>query len=121
MKTGRILFNGCWESLTGYSIEELSMMESAGTGRRMQPEDLVLAEALLRVHCENAGGDYKCEYRFKHKAGHWIWVLASGRVLDWGADGVPLKMYGTVVDITKLKQAEAVRELSVMGSTDQYL
>ncbi len=114
MKTGRILFNGCWESLTGYSIEELEYDGISGYRRRMQPEDLVLAEALLRAHCENAGGDYKCEYRFKHKAGHWIWVLASGRVLDWGADGVPLKMYGTVVDITKLKQAEAaVRELSV--------
>lgn len=114
MKTRRILFNGCWESLTGYSIEELEGDGIDGYRRRIQPEDLVLAEALLQAHCENAGGDYKCEYRFKHKAGHWIWVLASGRVLDWGSDGAPLKMYGTVVDITKLKQAEAaVRELSV--------
>jgi PAS domain S-box-containing protein len=42
----------------------------------------------------------------KHKDGHWIWVNDRGRVITHTADGQPLMMFGTHIDITERKQAE---------------
>jgi PAS domain S-box-containing protein len=43
----------------------------------------------------------------RHKHGHWVWVLDRGAVMEWDEDGKPLRMFGTHIDITERKQAEA--------------
>ena len=42
----------------------------------------------------------------RHKDGYWVWVRDSGRVTDWDAEGNPLVMVGTHVDITMSKESE---------------
>jgi len=42
----------------------------------------------------------------KHKDGHYIWVLDSGKVSKWNKEGKPLFMSGTNQDITARKVAE---------------
>ena len=43
----------------------------------------------------------------KHKDGRWVWVLDRGKVVEWDENGNPGRMIGTIMDITKNKQAEA--------------
>jgi signal transduction histidine kinase len=45
----------------------------------------------------------------KHKDGHWVWVQDRGKVATWTADGKPLMMFGTHMDITERVQLEGDR------------
>ncbi len=77
--------------------------------RRIHPDDLPAVmrsrEALL------AGGTpgYVSEHRVQHKSGQWVWVLSRGTVIERAADSRPLRLIGTLTDITAAKQAEALR------------
>jgi len=42
----------------------------------------------------------------KHKDGHWVWVYDTGKVIEWENDGVPKRMIGTHLDITKQKECQ---------------
>lgn|GEM_PF-7082161 len=49
----------------------------------------------------------ECEYRVRHRDGHWVWVLARAKVVERAPDGTPLRLVGTHMDISWRKQAEA--------------
>ena len=42
----------------------------------------------------------------RHKRGHWVRIMGLGRVLERAADGHPLQMSGTHIDISDQKQQE---------------
>ena len=42
------------------------------------PEDIPMTEAAIADHLEGRKPVYQCEYRLRHKAGHWVWVLDRG-------------------------------------------
>lgn len=47
------------------------------------------------------------EYRIKDKFGNYKWILDRGIVTDKDEEGYPLKILGTHMDITKIKETEA--------------
>ena len=53
---------------------------------------------------------YALEYRVRHKDGHYIWVLDSGRVFH-NASGEMVRITGATIDVTARKSAEAARSL----------
>jgi PAS domain S-box-containing protein len=48
---------------------------------------------------------YKSEYRFKINTGEYIWVYDQGKIV-YDEKGVPVKIYGTSMDISERKKAE---------------
>ena len=48
---------------------------------------------------------YKSEYRFKINEDKYIWVYDQGKIV-YNEKGVPVKVYGTSMDITERKKAE---------------
>ena len=60
---------------------------------------------------------YALEYRVRHKDGHYIWVLDSGRVFH-NASGEMVRITGATIDVTARKSAEAAREY---GLVDEVL
>ena len=49
-----------------------------------------------------------------HKDGHWVWVLDRGKVVEWDSSHRPVRMTGTHMDITRLKQMEdALRQANM--------
>ncbi|MEB3289848.1 MAG: PAS domain-containing protein [Leptolyngbya sp.] len=70
-------------------------------------EDLPPTLACLGRHIDSHGAEpYYNEVRYHHKDGSTVWVLCSGRVIEWDEAGKPLYMVGCHVDITRLKEAE---------------
>lgn len=89
----------------GYDDHELS--NSTETWQQlMHPEDLEMVLRNFNDHVTSKGKvPYKNEVRFKHKNGDTVWVLRTGRVVEW--DGYqPVRMVGCHIDITKQKKAE---------------
>lgn len=48
----------------------------------------------------------EAEYRARHADGHWVWMSNRGKVVQFSQDGKPLRMVGTLMDISKRKQVE---------------
>ena len=41
------------------------------------------------------------EFRLRKANGHWLWVLARGRAIEWDHEGRPTKSVGTLTDISE--------------------
>lgn len=106
VQTGETLFNERWAEISGYTLAELEPVSIQTWIDLCHPDDLNISEQLLTKHFAGETEYYHCEARMKHKNGSWVWVLDSGRVMEWDVNGAPLRMFGTHLDITKRKQEE---------------
>jgi PAS domain S-box-containing protein len=103
--SGTALFDVRWCSMIGYAVDELN--PHVDTWRSLlHQEDAPIIQAILESHLKNETPDYEAEFRIRHKGGHWIWILARGRVVERDHAGAPLRMAGTHMDITDRKRAE---------------
>ncbi len=112
VQTGETIFNEIWANMLGYTLQELSPISLKTWELLTYPDDLEKAHKLLQKHFSGELPFYECEIRMKHKSGKWIWVLDKGRVVAWTPDGKPLMMYGTHIDITRLKETEIALQQS---------
>ena len=71
------------------------------------PEDLPIALDNFNRHIQSHGKEpYYNEVRYRHKDGSTVWVICSGRVIEWDDHGNPLRMIGCHIDISDRKQFE---------------
>lgn len=99
-------FSPTWKRMFGYEDHELpNILET--WQQLMLPEDLTRSIQNLNQHIHSRGQIPFCnEVRYQHKNGSTIWVICSGRVIEWDGDGNPLRVIGCHIDITARKQAE---------------
>jgi PAS domain S-box-containing protein len=110
VQTGETRFNERWAQIIGYRLEELQPVYIHTWERFTHPDDLKLSNELLQKHFSRQMDYYEAEVRMRHRDGRWVWVLDRGRVVEWTADGRPLRMIGTHQDITARKPNEVERE-----------
>ncbi|WP_088890837.1 PAS domain-containing protein [Leptolyngbya ohadii] len=95
------------ETVLGYSPDEILSMGSALFPQLVHPQDLhsVLhkAEALSQIQ----DNEYvELEYRIRHKAGGYRWLLSRDRISQRTSSGAPQHMLGIAVDVTNLKESQ---------------
>ncbi|MDD2997720.1 MAG: PocR ligand-binding domain-containing protein [Candidatus Riflebacteria bacterium] len=105
-QTNETIFNETWAELIGYKLEDLAPHSYKTWEQLLHPEDLPKAKMLLALCAEGKMPDYECEFRMRHKDGHWVWILDRGRIMRRDNTGKPLLMFGTHTDITARKMAE---------------
>lgn len=103
--SGRASFSPVWCRMLGYTSDELAGNVSTWESL-VHPDDWYDIRDSLEPHLRGTKDAYRAEYRLKHKSGHWIWVLAAGRVLDRGEGGEALRMVGIHQDISQRKAME---------------
>jgi diguanylate cyclase (GGDEF)-like protein/PAS domain S-box-containing protein len=100
-------YNERWSTMLGYEPGEIEP-----TGAKWQellhPEDLAEATEALGRHIQGQTPFFESQHRLRHKQGNWIWILARGRVVERDAQGLPLRMVGTHMDISAQKRVEQV-------------
>lgn len=106
VQTGEAVFNERWAEIVGYTLQELEPVSIQTWSELCHPADLQTSNALLQKHFAGETEFYECEVRMKHKNGSWIWVIDRGKVMEWDADGSPIRMFGTHLDITERKREE---------------
>jgi PAS domain S-box-containing protein len=107
---GTVTHNRRWCELLGYASDTLVHPIDAFADR-LHPDDRdevmgLLDQALAGV------GSYEHEHRMRHPDGSVLWVLDRGRVVERAPDGRPLRMAGTVTDISSRKHNEFVLALA---------
>lgn len=94
-------------------LTDLGVDESSSWTDRVHPDDLPNAINEMKQHLENQTPFFEAEYRAQHKDGHWIWLSSRGKVVQTSTLGEPLRMVGTLMDITARKTAEeAIRQMA---------
>ncbi len=68
---------------------------------RVHPDDWVHHEALLHDHFNGVEPVYLKELRIRGHDGGWIWIRDRGMVVSRDRAGEPLRMIGTIADITE--------------------
>jgi diguanylate cyclase (GGDEF)-like protein/PAS domain S-box-containing protein len=112
IQTGETCFNERWAEMIGYSLAEISPVSIKSFEQFLHPDERQRIEETLERHFRGETDYYECEFRMRHQAGHWVWVLDRGKVVSWADNGQPLQMVGTHLDITDRKHAEETRRLS---------
>jgi PAS domain S-box-containing protein len=82
-----------------------------GWADRIHADDqAAVADAFARL-AEGTSDLYTAEYRFHHPEGRVVWVESRARVVAHDRTGRPLRLAGTVQDITARREAEERRAL----------
>jgi len=93
----------------GLEQEEVDMKDSVWR-QRIHPDDVKKAKhAFIRTL---KGSTMSCdvEYRVQSEEG-WTWLHLRGSVMAWDDQGRPLRMTGTMLDVTERKRTEEQLEL----------
>jgi PAS domain S-box-containing protein len=121
--TNQVFFSPRWKAIVGYNEDELNE-GFADFEKLLHPEDHDRVLGVVNDYLSGKLNDYNVEFRFRHKDGQYVWILARGKAMR-NPDGSPYRMAGSHTDITGRKEAEeAVRNaqeqysLAVQGSND---
>ncbi|WP_084776870.1 PAS domain-containing protein [Anabaena sp. PCC 7108] len=102
-------FSERWFSLLGETPQSLTIPKSEWANR-LHPDDCERVIKSVENHLTNKTPKYHSEYRLRHQDGSYKWV-ASQAIAQWDKQGNPIRMIGSIADITERKQTEqALRE-----------
>ncbi|MGH8447013.1 MAG: PAS domain S-box protein, partial [Solimonas sp.] len=106
LRTGRVWYSREYRLTLGYGSHEASFAEFDDWSSRLHPEDRAQVRADLDAYLRGDQPTYYSEHRLCCADGSYRWVAARGRVVARDADGKPLRMLGTQIDIHHHKIAE---------------
>lgn len=98
--TDDVFWSQTMEELLG---EEGQTHTFASWGDRLHPDDREETIFTLQEHLAGKTPMWQTEYRIQVADGGWIWALGKGKVIERDQAGEPLRMVGTLSDITDLK------------------
>lgn len=100
----RVIYSPRWKQLRGLTDAEVSDSEDEWKSR-IHPEDCDRVAAAVQAHFEGRAPSFREEYRVRHKAGHWVWILDRG-IARRDESGRVVRMAGSETDISERKQLE---------------
>jgi PAS domain S-box-containing protein len=103
LATGRRIPGEGWERVTGRTGEEGG--DAARWAALTHPDDLPRVRDAVRLLLEGTLQDV--EYRVAQPGGGWRWVRSTGAVVAADDRGRPLRVAGTITDVTALHQLQA--------------
>ncbi len=89
--------------------QEAFVMPFSGCRDYIHPEDLASVKGCFERHLAGQTALMSAEYRIVLPSGRIKWILHRGRLCRRDAAGKPLRMRGTLMDITEHKEAEEAR------------
>jgi len=101
--TGEDYLSPRWKEILGYEDYEIDNVLESFTDA-LHPDDRVRAMAAVTAHLEDRA-PYDLECRLRRKEGDYVWVRARGQA-KWDEDGTPVRMAGSISDLTEHKKAE---------------
>lgn len=97
-----VLTDGRISEILGWSADELG--KQAFWSELLDPRDRLQFDRAMAAHLQGDAPHFHSEHRLRHKAGHWVVVEQRGRITRRDASGTPLRMVGTLMDITLRKR-----------------
>ena len=96
---GRVFYSKQWRRIVGLGDDDDIAPDF--WRERIHPDDWPHVEARLHACLDASEPLCTHEHRLRHQSGQWIWVRTRGSVVARTAAGAPVRMVGTIVDITE--------------------
>ena len=114
--------SGLWELLGRASADEFTTPEAWQS--LIHPDDLPAYQAALQTQLSGEHAFIDPEYRVQTLAGMWRWLYMRSKTVGYSEDGQPVRIVGTVQDVTARREAEqallgsqaVARKLSLVAS-----
>lgn len=103
IKTGETWYSPRWKEIIGFGENNGDIGNTLDEWkRRLHPDDRELVLAMLDNYLEGRSQFFSSEHRLRNRRGDYIWVLNRAKIL-WDSHGQPLRVTGSVTDITERK------------------
>ncbi len=99
-----------WSGMLGYTIEEIDHTFDFWQ-KNVHPEDIDKVEKNLKNYVTGETNSFEGIKRMRHKKGHFVWIKYSG-LLKKNNNGKPIKMIGSHIDISEIKEKENQLQIS---------
>jgi len=99
-----------WKDLLGFAENEISDSPREWLGRIHEEDRPHVEAALAERKATRNSADFSSEHRIQHKSGDYRWVLCRGAIVR-AADGSPVRMVGSMSDITPSKAFDSLTGL----------
>ena len=113
IQTGKVECNEYFAEMIGYPLAELAPISIGDWIKLSYQDDLKRFNELINRHFAKQTPIYEDEVQLRHRDGHVVYVLIRGKVVAWDGQGHPLRMTGTVLDMTERKRHQADIEASL--------
>jgi PAS domain S-box-containing protein len=107
--TGRIHRSPFIAAQLGYDAES-TLPSPEDWLQLVHPEDQPAVRAAWEEHLAGRTKRYTTEYRMRTADGGYLWMLDSGKIVQRDEQGQPLRITGTLKNITDRKKAEEERQ-----------
>ncbi|MEG4548072.1 PAS domain S-box protein [Microcoleus sp. N9_B2] len=104
LQTNEAFRSARWHEIIGYADGEIASNNRAWIDR-IHPDDRSRVQAAIQDYLDRQTPNYAAEYRLQCKDGSYKWVLARAQAV-WDEAGNPLRMVGSMTDISHRKAAE---------------
>ena len=108
--TNKTTFSYNWAGMLGYSLDEIDQTFEFWR-KNVHPDEINKIELDLKDYLIGKTNIFEGIQRMKHKKGHYVWIKYSGLV-SRNTIGIPIKVIGTHIDISEIKEKERQLELS---------
>ncbi len=105
-ESNEIIYNEKWAAILGYTLDELSPLNINTWKKIAHPDDVDLVVEKLNDYLNGNSDTYECEFRMKHKDGHWLWISDRGKIIQNEQKEAINQMAGMHIDITENKILE---------------
>jgi len=102
----QVYYSPRWKQIVGCEVNEISD-QIVEFNDRLHPDERKTVWEITTAYLQKKREYYEVTHRLKHKNGHYLWILTRGLAI-WNEAGQPIRMVGTIVDITAQKRAEEV-------------
>jgi len=113
--TNKVYYSSRFKAILGYEDDEWSY-EFSEFESRLHPDDRDRTLAAIQQHLQHQT-PYNVEYRLLTKQGDYCWIQARGQAI-WNEAQQPVRMAGTITDISERKQVDGQLKASVKELAD---
>ncbi len=105
IQTGDVYFNDMWYKMIGFEPGDVAPNVSSWE-KLVHPDDFPDTMKELEMHISGKSEKYSSVHRLLTKSGKWKWILDKGKIVEYSADGKPLRAIGTHIDLDREKRIE---------------
>ena len=105
LQTNEVYFSARWKAILGYRENEFADRIDEWFDR-IDPRDRSVFDDALNQHLQQRSPYFECESRINARGDEQRWVLCRGLAVRDGG-GQPVRIAGSMTDITRRKQTEA--------------